>query len=604
MAKILGLSFFYHDSAAALTIDGVPVALAQEERFSRKKGDASFPEKSIEFVLKEAGLLSKDLDYVVFYEKPFLKFERVIKTQFLNFPFHPFVFAASMRNLLGEKLWIREIICNKLKISPKKVLFCSHHLSHASSAFFPSPFEEAVILTVDGVGEWTTTAISVGRGNNIEMIKEIYFPHSLGLLYSTFTAFLGFEVNEGEYKVMGMAPYGYPKHVEEVKKLINLYDDGSFSLNLDYFSFHKSLDRTYSEKFLKLFGKPRNPASKFFTRETGWPSYFGEKPDKFEYEKMAMEQENYANIAASIQSVLEEALINLAKEAYRMTNLKYLCLGGGVALNSVANWKIYKSLPFEEVFIQPAAGDAGGALGAALCVEHMMLGSKRNFVMKNASFGKSYSAEEINLFLSKNNIKDIAVYYEDEDRLIEKVVEELLNGKVIGWFHGKFEWGPRALGNRSILADPRIKEMKDIVNTKIKFREPYRPFAPSVLIEHAEDWFEITEKEKEQHPFRFMLYVVPVKKEKWEKIKAVTHVDFSARPQFVYKEENPRYYKLILKFYKETGIPMILNTSFNLKGEPIVNSPEDAFSTFIRSGLDVLVLENFIIKKDSLLHEK
>lgn len=594
MAKILGLSFFYHDSAAALLVDGIPVAMAEEERFSRKKNDSEFPEKAVEFVLRKANLKPADLDYVIFYEKPFLKLERIMKTDLSAFPLAPQVFIESTKNLFLKKIWIREIIFNKIGIPPEKILFSEHHLSHGASAFFPSPYEKSAILTVDGVGEWAVTTLGVGEGNNIKILKEIKFPHSLGLLYSAFTAFLGFEVNEGEYKVMGMAPYGKPKYVNEVKKMIKFFDDGSYALNMDYFSFNRSLKIPYSRKFVRLMGKPRNPKSKFFTRETGWPSYFGEKPGPEEYEKMAIEQERYADIAASIQAVHEEAVIRLADHLHKLTGLDKLCLAGGVGLNSVANWKIIKNTPFKEIFIQPAAGDAGGSLGAALAANHIALNNPRSFVMKNACYGDSYSNEEIKEFLAEKKIK--SRYFENENELIDEVAKRIADGKVIGWLHGRFEWGPRALGGRSILADPRRAEMKDIVNTKIKFREPYRPFAPSVLSEEAEKIFEMPQAQN-HFPARFMLYVVNVKEEKKKIIPAITHVDGTARPQLVFKEESPRYYKLIKKFNDLTGVPLVLNTSFNLKGEPIVNSPADAYSTFERSGLDMLVLENYVVYK-------
>ncbi len=592
--RILGLSFFYHDSAAALVIDGIPVSMAQEERFSGKKNDAEFPKGAIDFVLKETGIKATDLDWVVFYEKPFLKMERILKTDMAVFPLAPRVFIKSVKNLFLKKIWIRAIIAKELGIASDKILFSEHHLSHAASSFFSSPFEKSAILTVDGVGEWAVTTVGIGEGNKIRILKEIKFPHSLGLLYSAFTAFLGFEVNEGEYKVMGMAPYGKPKYADKVKKMINFLEDGSYSLNLEYFSFYRSLEKTYSSRFIDVFGKPRDPKSKFFTRDTGWPSYFGKKPEGKKYEKTAEEQEYYADIAASLQAVHEEAVIRLANHIHKITGLDKLCFGGGVALNSVANWKILQNTPFEELFIHPAAGDAGGAFGAAMAINHLAFDGERKFEMKHAYYGKEYSSDEIKNFLEENGIG--YEYIESENELVGKIAREIANGKVIGWFHGKFEWGPRALGNRSILADPRREDMKDIVNTKIKFREPYRPFAPSVLAERAEEIFEMPDA-KRHYPARFMLYVVPVREEKKKNVPAITHVDGSARPQLVFKEESPRYYKLISKFFEMTGVPLILNTSFNLKGEPIVSTPKDAYSTFERSGIDILVLNNYIIYK-------
>lgn len=596
MSKMLGLSFFYHDSAAALLIDGKPVAMSEEERFSRKKHDSGFPSLAIKFVLESSGVSLIDLDYVVFYEKPFLKFDRIFKTLMATFPSHPKVFVEAVKHLFLDKLWIRSLIAKELGVPSSKILFCEHHLAHAASAFYPSPFQDAAVVTVDGVGEWAVTTIGRGAGSTLEILREIRFPHSIGLLYSAFTAFLGFEVNEGEYKVMGMAPYGKPKYVEQIKKLVNFYEDGSYSLNLEYFSFHKSLTRTYSDKFLELFGTPRDPKSKFFTRETGWPSYFGVKPEGVDYERLAVEQERYADLAASIQAVAEELLIHLARAAFKLTGLRKLCLAGGVALNSVANFKILQQTEFEEVFVQPAAGDAGGALGAALAVYHLGLKGSRGFVMEHAYYGKSYTNDEIAKFVSDSGLSARAKFVASDSELYSTVSDALIAGKVIGWFSGKFEWGPRALGSRSIIADARRNDMKDIVNTKIKFREPYRPFAPSVLAEHADEIFDFG-KGSGQYPSRYMLYVVPVREEKQKTVPAITHVDGSARPQLVYSQHSPRYHALISKFYEKTGVPLILNTSFNLKGEPIVTSPEDAFKTFSKSEMDLLVLENYIISK-------
>lgn len=590
--KILGLSFFYHDSAAALLVDGVPVAMAEEERFSRKKHDSGFPEQAISFVLDKGRMGADELDYVVFYEKPFLKLDRIFKVNFSTFPWAPRVFVDSTKNFFIEKLWIRDLISKKTGVASGRVLFSEHHLSHAASAFFCSPYEKAAILTVDGVGEWAVTTLGVGENTSVKILKEINFPHSLGLLYSAFTAFLGFEVNEGEYKVMGMAPYGEPKYLKEVREIINFFDDGSYKLDLSFFSFYKSLSRTYSKKFITLFGEPRDPRSRFFTKETGWPSYFGEKPKGQEYERIAAKQGYYADIAASIQVVLEEAMIGLAREVHRLTGLSRLCIAGGVGLNSRANWKIIQNTPFKEIFIQPAAGDAGGALGAALATYHIGLSNPRKYVMENAYYGVEYSDEKIKEFLDQENIPHR--HFDDENGLIDLVAKSLADGKVVGWFDGRAEWGPRALGSRSILADPRRVEMKDIVNTKIKFREPYRPFAPSVLAERAEDFFEMPDAAR-HYPARFMLYIVNVRKGKRAVVPAITHVDGTARPQLVFKGQSPRYFNLINRFYELTGVPLVLNTSFNLKGEPIVNSPADALSTFLRSGIDILVLGNFVI---------
>lgn len=591
---ILGLSFFYHDAAAVLLRDGELVVMAEEERFSRKKHDSGFPVHAINFVLKEAGLTAAEVDATVFYEKPFLKLERIFKVNLATWPFAPRVFAESTKHLFLDKIWIRSLISRKLDIDATKIFFSEHHLSHAASAYFASPYDKAAVLTIDGVGEWAVTTLGRGEGNRLETLKEIRFPHSLGLLYSAFTAFLGFEVNEGEYKVMGMAPYGRPVYRDQVKKMIHFFEDGSYELDLSYFSFYRSLERTYSKKFTDLFGKPRDPRSKFFTRATGWPSYFGEKPQGDQFDKIAEAQERYADIAASVQAVLEEAIIHLAQAAHRLTGLDRLAYAGGVALNCVANWKIAQNTPFKQIYIQPAAGDGGGALGAALAFYHQALGGTRRFIMKRADYGAAYSDDEIKKFLDKEGIN--YQFIGDEDKLCDQVARAIEAGRVIGWFQGRFEWGPRALGSRSILADPRRSDMKDMVNTKIKFREPYRPFAPSVLAERAEDFFDLPGAINHL-PARFMLYVANVKKNRRKQVPAITHVDGTARPQLVYPDATPRYYKLINSFSRLTDVPLVMNTSFNLKGEPIVNTPADAYSTFIRSGLDMLVLNNFLITK-------
>lgn len=590
--NILGISCYYHDAAAALLIDGELIACAQEERFTRRKHDPNYPKNSINFVLQQANLKSADIDYVIFYDKPFLKFERIFKTILQTFPYSYKLFLQVAKTWFKDKLWIKGTIASHLRIKPEKILFLDHHLSHAASAFLCSSFEEAAIITVDGVGEWATTTIGIGKGNSIKLIKEIHFPHSLGLLYSAFTAFLGFEVNEGEYKVMGMAPFGKPRYVDKVHKLINLFPDGSFEINMDYFSYHYSTKNTFNEKFIALFGEPRSPDSKFFTFESGYPSYFGDKPSNFN--ELCKQNQHYADIAASIQFVLEEALINLSKAAYQETKLDKLCIAGGVGLNSSANFKILKSTPFKELYIQPAAGDAGGALGAALYFYYSILNNKRNFIMNHAFYGKEYTENEIIDSLESANINYSII--KNEEELLNKAIEELIKGKVVGWFQGKFEWGPRALGARSILADARRKEMKDIVNTKIKFREPFRPFAPSVLKGRTEEYFEI-DNNSSLEPAKFMLYVVPIKASKQEEIPAVTHIDGTGRLQIVEEKYNNLYWNLINKFYKETGTPIILNTSFNLKGEPIVNSPTDALNTFLKSGMDILIMGHTLISK-------
>ena len=592
MTNILGLSFFYHDAAAALLQDGLLIAAAEEERFSRIKHDSEYPLHAISFCLESAQLKAQDLDYVVFYEKPFVKFERILTTALYTVPRSFDQFRRAMKNWLTDRLWIKNLLQRELNVEPGRILFSEHHLSHAASAFFCSPFDEAALLTVDGVGEWATASSGVGKDNHIRIDQEIRFPHSLGLLYSVFTAFLGFEVNEGEYKVMGMAPYGEPRYVEKVEKLVRVDQDGGFSLDMDYFSYHYSANRAFTAKFVDLFGPPREPESNFFTGSSGYPSYFGPKPANFA--ALTKQNEHYADIAASIQVVTEEILLKMVHALYRQTGQRRLCMAGGVALNSVANGRLLKETPFEEIYIQPAAGDSGAAVGAALYAYHMLLNQPRRFVMEHAYWGKSFDENAIQETLTGQNIG--AESFAHEDKLVERAAELLSQGQVAGWFQGKFEWGPRALGHRSILADPRREEMKDLVNTKIKFREPYRPFAPSVLEERAGEFFDLAEPER-HYPNRFMLYVVDVKEGAREKLPAVTHVDGSARLQTVRQDTAPRYYRLIEMFAQATGVPVLLNTSFNLRGEPIVTSPADALKTFYNSGLDFLVLGNSIVSK-------
>jgi carbamoyltransferase len=589
---ILGVSCYYHDAAAALLKDGVLIAAAEEERFSRIKHDYGFPKSAIRFCLEHAGIQGADLDYVVFFEKPFRKFDRILMMTLQTYPKSWKVFRESMIAWMIDKMWVATTLQSELGITKDKILFSEHHLSHAASAYLCSPFDEAAILTVDGVGEWVTATFGVGRGNDIKLTKQIEFPHSLGLLYSAFTAFLGFEVNEGEYKVMGMAPYGQPRYVDKVWKVVHQNQDGSFSLDMDYFSFHHSTEHTYNEKFVKLFGDPRPPKSLFFTEGTGFPKYFGTPPGN--YQELSRQNQHYADIAASIQKVTEELLLGMANSLHRQTGLKRLCMAGGVALNSVANTRILKETPFEEIYVQPSAGDGGGALGAALWAYNTLLGHPRNFRMEHAYWGRSNSDSEIGDFLRENNIPHRR--FDNEDHLLDEVVNQLMNGKVVGWSQGRFEWGPRALGSRSILADPRNPNMKDIVNSKIKFREPYRPFAPSVLAQCAEKYFELPNAAKHS-PARYMLYVVPVRPEQQATLPAITHVDGTGRLQTVFKDQSPRYYNLIERFGQATGVPVVLNTSFNLKGEPIVNSPANAFNTFSKSEMDSLILENFIVEK-------
>lgn len=584
---ILGISCYFHDAAACLLKDGEVVAASEEERFTRIKHDSSFPVSAIRFCLERAGIKEQDLDFVVFNEKPFLKFERILKTIFSTWPFSSSLFREAIVNWIGGKLWIKTLIEEKTGVAPEKILFCEHHLSHAASAFFCSPYPEAAILTCDGVGEQATTTLGLGRAGEITLFEEIRFPHSLGLLYSAFTAFLGFEVNEGEYKVMGMAAFGEPKYTDKVYRLIQVAEDGSFRLDMGYFSYHYSATRSFNKNFIRLFGKPRDSGSRFVTAK----SSVYDDPVPVTEEEMSRSQ-YYADVAASIQKVTEDVLIKIANNLYLKTGQKKLCFAGGVALNCVANWQILNKTPFEEVFIQPAGGDSGGAMGAALYVYHSHLKHARKFVLSHAYWGKEYSDSEIKRFLED---KGAAFrYFENEKELLEYVAQALFSQKVVGWFQGRAEWGPRALGHRSILADPRHEEMKDIVNIKIKFREPFRPFAPSVLEDHAPEYFDLG-KSRHQYPLKFMLYTVPAKKK--DAIPAAIHVDGSSRLQAVERETNPRFYALIEKFYGLSGVPVLLNTSFNLKGEPIVETPEDAFNTFSRCGLDVLVLGNYVLEK-------
>ncbi len=592
--RILGMSCYYHDSAAVLLEDGVLVAAAQEERFSRRKHDPGFPTHAVAFCLRQARLSAADLDYVVFYEKPFSKFERLLTTLLATVPRSTALFRESMLVWLGDKLWLKQHIADRVGVRDDRILFVEHHLSHAASALYCSPYPEAALLTVDGVGEWTTAAYGHGAAawdgageNRIALDAELRFPHSLGLLYSAFTAFLGFEVNEGEYKVMGMAPYGEPKYVDRVQRVVQIYDDGSLHLDLSYFTFPYHTQRTFSRKFEALFGEPRSPKARFVTDRTSRyddPS----PPSRAEIER----NQYYADIAASIQAVTEDILLRMARHLHTLTGLRRLCLAGGVALNSVANFRILAETPFEELYIQPAAGDAGGALGAALYAYHVLLGQPRRFVLEHASWGENHDGAATADFLHRSGLW--AEHYGSEDQLLDRVVNLLEGGKVVGWVQGRFEWGPRALGHRSILADPRRAEMKDLVNVKIKFREPFRPFAPSVVAEKVGDYFALPDPAR-HFPARFMLYVVPVRQP--EVLPAITHADGTGRLQAVTRETNPRYHRLLGLFGEATGVPVLLNTSFNLRGEPIVNTPADAFRTYQASDMDALVLDNWVVLK-------
>lgn len=593
---ILGISCFYHDSAAALIHNGELVAAAMEERFSRKKHDNGFPVQAIAFCLKQAGITGADLDYAVFYEKPLVKFERILQTALSTFPKSVDVWHDAMLSWLKDKLWIKNIIQQKVGVRYDRVLFCDHHMSHAASAFFASPFREAAVLTVDGVGEWTTTALGTATStwdgesdghNEISLFEEQRFPHSIGLLYSAFTAWLGFRVNNGEYKVMGMAPYGQPRYMEKIHKLFQQdAPTGSFRLNMDYFSFHHSTSQSYNQRFVELFGAPRPAESDFFT--------MGTNPERAT-EKVAMGlNQYYADVAASIQRVTEDALIAIANHLHQKTGQSKLVMAGGVALNTKANYRLLNETPFEEIYIQPAAGDDGGALGAALWAWHLVLGKPRHWVMPNAYWGQEFSDGEIGDFLAQKHIK-FESFADNDDKLLDTLADKLTNKKIIGFFQGRFEWGPRALGNRSILADPRHDEMKEIVNTKIKYREPFRPFAPVILRERAAEYFDYADVARHEAP-RYMLMVSPIKADKQDQLQAVCHQG-TGRLQTIERETNPRYYGVIERFGQATGVPVLLNTSFNLRGEPIVTSPRDAWNTFLNSDIDLLVMGSFLVRK-------
>jgi len=569
--NILGLSFFYHDSSAALIKDGELIAAAEEERFSRKKHDSGFPQLAIDFVLKTGGLTIHDVDYVVFYEKPFVKFERMLITAMSTFPRSSAVFRESMQRWISDKLWIKPMMSKELGIPSSKLLFADHHMSHAASSFFTSPFEEAAVLTVDGAGEWTTSTMAMGRGNKLEMIKELRFPHSLGLLYSAFTAYCGFEINEGEYKLMGMHPYGKPRFVDKIYEILDVAEDGSLWHDMKYFAYHYSTNDTLTPAFEEHFGRPRRD-----------PKLQDQSLDPY-----------YCDMAASIQKVTEEILLKMVTHLHKVTGAKALCLAGGVALNSVANYKIMRDGPFDDVYIHPAPGDDGGCVGAAYWAYNHVLDQPRAKALDHAFLGSEHGDDEVRSFLESNDIE--YEHIEDDETFYTYVAQALVDGQVCGWYRGRFEWGPRALGARSIIADPRREEMKEKLNSKIKFREAFRPFAPSVLEERANEFFELPDAER-HFPARFMLYVAPVREEKRSVLPAITHEDGSGRLQTVYKATNPAYHRIIERFGEMTGVPVVMNTSFNLKGEPIVESPAHAFNTFSLSGMDLLFLGNFVVK--------
>tara|TARA_Y100000816_G_scaffold291452_1_gene282832 strand:- start:304 stop:2115 length:1812 start_codon:yes stop_codon:yes gene_type:complete len=594
MSFILGISSFYHDSAATLVNDGKIVAAAQEERFTRIKHDSNYPYNSIEFVLNFANLKLDDIDKIVFYEKPFLKFERLLETYVAFAPRGFAQFIKAMPLWLSQKLFQKKMLNDLLKQhdskfnDESKLYFSEHHLSHAASAFYPSPFEEAIILTADGVGEWATTTVAVGKGKELEIKKEIHFPHSLGLLYSAFTYYIGFEVNDGEYKLMGLAPYGEPKYTDKIlNQLIDVKDDGSFKLDQSYFNYATGLTMT-NNKFDRLFGQKRRDPSK-------------EDISQF-----------HMDIASSIQNVTEIIMLKMSKSLRDEFKIDNLCLAGGVALNCVANGKILKEKIFRNIWTQPAAGDAGGSLGAALALWHLELNKDRSInpsdSMSGSYLGPEYSQSFIEQELENNGAKFVVL---NETEIIEKTSESLTQGKAIGWFQGRMEFGPRALGARSIIGDPRSETMQKNLNLKIKYRESFRPFAPSILREDLENWFDLecdspymllvaqvnSKIKKDMSDEQKNLFGIDKLNIKRSEIPAVTHVDYSARIQTVSKKTNLKYYNLIKKFKEKTNCPVILNTSFNVKGEPIVNSPKDAFKCFMGTELDVLVIGNCFLEK-------
>jgi carbamoyltransferase len=561
---ILGISCFYHDAAACLLKDGEVIAAASEERFTRKKHDSSFPQHAIRYVLRAGGIEVDQLEHVGFYDKPFVKFERIVSTYLSTFPKSYKSFSKAIPLWLGDKLWMRHNIKRDLSFRGE-VLFIQHHQSHAASAFMVSPFQESAVLTIDGVGEWATASYGIGKGNKLELFKEIRFPHSLGLLYSAFTYYLGFKVNSAEYKVMGAAPYGQPIYYDRIMdEVIRLREDGSFKLNMKYFAYDYGLTMT-NKRFDDLFGgPPREPETRL--------------------------QQRHWDIAASVQKVTEEVMLRMGRKLHEETGQENLCMAGGVALNCVANGRLLREGPFKRIFVQPAAGDAGGAVGVASFIYHHILENERKWVWPHTFWGPEYSTEEIREYLETNDIK----YHECErDELLERTARLIADQNVVGWFQGRMEFGPRSLGNRSILADARNPANKEVVNLKIKFRESFRPFAPSVLAERRSEYFDLDAESP------YMLLVAQVRPDK-RVIPSVTHVDGSARIQTIKREQNPMFYDLIKAFDTLTGCPLIINTSFNVRGEPIVCTPADAYLCFMRTHMDYLVLDRFLLDKKEM----
>ncbi|MFH0980805.1 MAG: carbamoyltransferase [Planctomycetota bacterium] len=562
---VLGISCYYHDAGAALVHDGQLVAAAEEERFNRQKHYSDFPVQAIRYCLAQAGIGIDEVDYIGFYEKPLVKFSRILETTLACWPRTYSTWVKSMPIWLMTKLRIGRTIQKELHTN-KDVYYCQHHLAHAAGAFLVSEFDEAAIITADGVGEWTTTAWGVGQGTEIRIHKEIRFPHSVGLLFSAITAYLGFRVNDAEWKVMGLAPYGRPTYVDKFREVVDIHEDGSFRLNMKYFAHTHSTTRIFNRNWEKLFGRPQRP------RET--------ELDEF-----------HQDIAHSGQKMVEEIMVKMATHVRRITGLDHLCVGGGVGLNCVANWRMLQESGFERIFIQPAAGDSGGALGTAFYLCNSVLKHPRTFVMRHACWGPAFTNQEIQAALARNHLAH--QYHDREEDLLDTTAALIEEGKVVGWFQGRMEFGPRALGARSLVADARNPKMKDIINAKVKFREAFRPFAPSVLKERAHEYFEMPAGMDAP----FMLLVPKVRAEKQSVVPAITHRDGTGRVQTVTEAENGRYYRLIKTFAQRTGVPLVINTSFNVRGEPIVCTPQDAINTFVNTGIDVLVIGNYLVQE-------